>query len=105
MKFIEILSKIKESEIEREKALESYRELSRNVNELCDKLCKNITLDDLRPMRKEDIIVGQRVFGENDDGIYTFIIEEVLGYGDLDFKSFVAEGCRYGIFEHYVLKD
>lgn len=101
----EILNKIKEEKAGIKKVQESIKILQNDIIELCEEICKNINYEDLRPMEKDDIVVGQRFFGENDEGFYTLVVERVLGFDDLDFKAFVADGCRYGIFKHFVLKD
>lgn len=101
-----ILKEIDETKVKIEETQEIYMKLTDHLNELNIQLCKNINFEDLRYMKKEDIIIGQRVFGKNDGGFYTLVIEEVMELGDLDFKAFVADdGCRYGIFEHYILKE
>lgn len=100
----ELLNRLNETELEIEKTWEHYRKLCGDSNEMRDELCKNINFEDLRPMQKKDIVVGQRIFGKNNEGFYILVVEEVLGYGDLDFKAFISDGSEFGIYHHYVLK-
>lgn len=105
MKIGEILNEIEKIKTEADETWKSYWNLNGKLNELSDILCDNITFEDLRPMKKEDIVVGKRIFGKNSEGFYTLIIEKILDFQDLDFKSYEADGSRYGIFEKYVLKE
>ncbi|MGX7745676.1 hypothetical protein [Rhodopseudomonas parapalustris] len=100
-----ILLKIEEANLEIRKAKEAIEKYENVVCELSEELCENIKQEDLRPMEKKDIVIGRRYFGKNEDGFYTLVIEEILENGSVDFKAFVSEGCRYGIYNHYVLKE
>lgn len=100
-----IIKEVREAELKAEEAIKSHKRYLELKKELLNDLCKIVKLEDLRPMTKEDIFVGQLVFGEYDGEIYVLIIEDIIGFSDLNFKSFEADdGCRYGIYEHYVLK-
>lgn len=101
----EIIKEVKGAKLKAEEAMRSHKRFLKLKKELLNELCKIVKLEDLRPMTKEDIFIGQLVFGEYDGEIYVLIIEDIIGFSDLNFKSFEADdGCRYGIYEHYVLK-
>lgn len=79
---VELLSKIKETKVGIENAWKLIANLENDMHEQCDELCQNISFDDLRPMNKEDISVGQRFYGRNGEGFYILVIENILGYDD-----------------------
>lgn len=54
---------------------------------------------------KTDVIVNNTVYAICDDNeLFKMNIDEIL-YPDDDFKAFVFDGCRYGLFNLYVLDD
>lgn len=85
---------------------ENIELLGAKRDSLEEKLCDTITLTDLRPIEPGDVQEGAMYFGENSDGgFYMHFIEEVKNPND-PHKAWVAsDGCRYGLDEHYVLKD
>lgn len=85
--------------------MKHYDKLSKERYQLWEQLCDNMSFDYLRPMTKEEVIVGQRIFSNDGDGFYTCVIEELRGFYDLDFDCFVEAGTTYGIHGFYVLKD
>jgi len=99
------------AEINKEKKLvEEYKENIKVMEDIIQhyyhQLEEKVTVEDLRPAQSTDIIVGQIIFLDGDDGWYCSAIEEVLYPNDM-YKGYYLEnsGSRYGLQYSYVLKD
>jgi hypothetical protein len=56
-----------------------------------------------RKATNHDIVLGNVVFLVGDgDELHKMIVEEVLNPSD-DFKAFTFDGCRYGLYDLWVL--
>lgn len=78
-----------------------------DARELADKA---VPENDLRPLRSEDVVVGQIVWGRHERGehepaeYYWHVIDQVRDPDD-GWKAYVADdGCRYGLEGHWVEK-
>lgn len=82
-----------------------YRHAQTRIDELEEEIEGIVGKEDLRPIKPEDVKVYNYVFLDDGCGaIACRYIIEVMNPKD-DWKGFVGnDGCRYGLYETYVLK-